>query len=82
MSWIRTIDEEDADGRLAELYARVVDSASGRVDEVLRVHSLHPDGLAAHEAVYRSAMRGTRGLRKVDREMIALVVSKINGCHY
>ena len=30
----------------------------------------------------RSAMAGTRTLRKVERELIALVVSEINGCHY
>jgi AhpD family alkylhydroperoxidase len=32
--------------------------------------------------LYRQAMRGTRTLRKVEREMIALVVSRVNECHY
>ncbi len=32
--------------------------------------------------LYTAAMSGTRGLRKVDRELIALVVSGINECHY
>jgi AhpD family alkylhydroperoxidase len=27
-------------------------------------------------------MKGTKTLRKVEREMIALVVSKKNDCHY
>ncbi len=84
MSWIETIGEDEAehDGRLAALYAEMLDPVSGRVDNVLKVHSLHPDGLAAHWAVYRAAMRGTKGLRKVEREMIAVVVSVRNGCHY
>ena len=48
----------------------------------MAVHSLNPRGLAAHDAVYRSAMAGTRNLRKVERELIALVVSLENECHY
>ena len=82
MAWIETLDEGEAQGRLAELYAGAVDPASGRVDHVLRIHSLAPEGLAAHLALYRHAMRGTPGLRKVDRELLALVVSQANGCHY
>ncbi len=82
MAWIESVDEADADGRLAELYARMVDPRSGRVDNVLKVHALHPDGLAAHWALYRASMRGTRSLRTADREAIAVVVSALNGCHY
>lgn len=82
MAWIRTIDEQAAEGRLAELYARMADPASGRVDHVLKIHSLHPDGLAAHWELYRAAMRGTAGLSAAEREMIAVVVSARNGCHY
>jgi len=82
MAWIRTLDEEQADGRLAELYAASVDARSGRVDHVLQVHSLAPEGLAAHLALYRHAMRGSQGLPKVERELVAVVVSTLNGCHY
>lgn len=81
-AWIRTVDERDADDRLAALYAQCLDPPSEKVDHVLKVHSLHPDGLAAHLAVYRASMQSTKGLRKVDREMVAVVVSKQNGCHY
>lgn len=82
MAWIETIDEGDARGELAELYARGRDPHTGGVDNILKVHALSPDGLAAHLAVYRAAMRGTRGLPKVEREMIAVVVSGLNGCRY
>ncbi len=82
MAWIRTIDDDEAEGPLARLYGRIADPESGRVDHVLSVHSLHVRGLEAHLAVYRAAMAGTRGLRKVDRELIAYAVSRINGCHY
>jgi alkylhydroperoxidase family enzyme len=81
-AWIRTVDEADAGEQLAPLYAQCLDPDSDKVDHVLKVHSLHPAGLAAHLSVYRASMTSTKGLRKVDREMVAVVVSKANGCHY
>ena len=82
MAWIEIVDEDQAGSDLKELYEPIVDTQTGRVDEILRVHSLHPAGLAAHTALYEYAMRSTPTLRKVEREMIALVVSEINDCHY
>lgn len=82
MAWIETTREDEWEGRLAELYPEVVDRNLGRVDNIMQIHSLNPEGLAAHNALYRSAMSGTATLRKVERELIALVVSTINECHY
>ena len=48
----------------------------------MAIHSLNPAGMAAHDGLYRSAMAGTGSLRKVERELIALVVSLENHCHY
>lgn len=81
-AWIEVLGEESWTGLLAELHPRVVDPATGRVDHIMAVHSLDPEGLAAHDAVYRAAMRSTRTLRKVDRELIAFVVSDLNDCGY
>lgn len=82
MAWIEIVDEPEASGRLAELYEGMVDPEYGRVDTILRIHSLHPEGLQTHHELYREVMTGTPTLRKVEREMIALVVSLINECHY
>jgi alkylhydroperoxidase family enzyme len=84
VSWIRIVpDEEWADEpELEALHDRVVDPAYGRVDHIMAVHSLNPAGLAAHDALYRSAMTGTATLRKVERELIAYIVSLENDCHY
>ena len=82
MSWISVIDDAEWDGDLAALRERVADPKSGRVDHIMSIHSLNPRSLDAHDTLYRSAMRGTATLRKVDRELIALVVSTINECHY
>lgn len=82
MAWIRTISEDDADPELGSLYDEMLDPASGRVDNIMTIHSLHPKGLLGHHVLYTAVMASTRTLRKVEREMIALVVSRINDCHY
>ena len=82
MAWIETIGLLEAEGELLDLYQSVVDPATGALDNIMAIHGLHPAGLQAHWALYRAAMTGTPGLRKVERELIALVVSQRNGCHY
>ena len=82
MPWIETIPPDEWEDKLAELKPAVVDAVTGRVDNIMQIHSLNAAGLAAHDAVYRSAMTGTRSMRKVDRELIAFVVSQVNDCHY
>jgi alkylhydroperoxidase family enzyme len=67
---------------LGEMLPLVVDPAHQRVDNIMAVHSLNPRGLDAHHRLYTSAMAGTASLRKVERELIALVVSLENDCHY
>lgn len=82
VAWIEIVDEPESSGRLRDLYDGMVDPEYGRVDTILRIHSLHPEGLRTHHELYREVMTGTPTLRKVEREMIALVVSVINECHY
>lgn len=82
MSWIKQVPDGEWTGELEPLRERVVDPQYGRVDEIMAVHSLNPTGMAAHDALYRSAMSGTASLRKVERELVALVVSLENHCHY
>ena len=82
MTRIKVIPDDSWEGALGELHRRVVDPVYGRVDNILAVHSLNPRGMAAHQALYESAMAGTATLRKVEREIIALVVSLQNDCHY
>lgn len=84
MAHIATVPDEDwsDDSALSELYEQVVDPLYGRVDNIMSIHSLNPRGLAAHQGLYSSAMSGTASLRKVERELIALVVSLENHCHY
>ena len=82
MAWIRTVREDEWEGDLATMHPEVVDRAHGRVDNIMQIHSIRPGGMAAHSALYLSAMAGTASLRKLERELIAYVVSRINECEY
>ena len=79
--WIKTIDESDAEDALKQVYAEQLRQA-GAVANILKVHSLAPDVLAAHLDIYKAAMHAPGELSRVQREMIAVVVSVANGCHY
>ncbi len=81
MAWIETIDEDEAEGRLAKLYKRLREPWGG-VDNIFKIHSLNPPSARGHLELYRALMRGRSPLSTVQREMIAVVVSSANRCHY
>lgn len=81
MAQIRTIDEADATGPLAEIYRRLADR-TGRVASILKVQSLSPGTLEAHYTFYRALMFGHGPLSRSQRELIAVAVSGANECHY
>ena len=83
-AWIETVPQTDwnKDSSLSDLLEKVKDQENGRVDHIMAVHSINPRSMDAHNAVYSSAMSGTASLRKVERELIAFIVSLENHCHY
>ncbi len=82
IAWIDTIAEDAAEGLLRELYDAERDRTTGAVDNILKVHALHPETMRAHIDLYRTVMFGRSGVTRIEREMIGVVVSKINSCHY
>ncbi len=81
MAWIKTVPPAEASGELLEQFMRMRDPA-GNVANILGVHSLNPAALRAHFDLYRTLMFGPSDLNRALREMIAVVVSKTNACHY
>lgn len=81
MPWIRTFGPGEARGRLAKLYEEAIERA-GRVFGIVRVMSQEPRVLEASMGLYRSVMFGQGGLTRQQREMLAVVVSRTNHCHY
>lgn len=54
----------------------------GFVPNVLQAYTFNVDKLNAFTAMYNDLMLGPSGLSKLEREMIAVVVSSINNCFY
>lgn len=81
MAWIKQIDEEHAEGELAEVYARLLEQR-GKLANILKVQSLNPGALGAHVDLYMATMFAQSGLSRAEREAIAVVVSTLNDCEY
>jgi len=81
MAWIKMIAMEEATGLLKELYEKYV-GAVGVVENIMRIHSLNPKSMRAHYELYAHLMRGKSDLTRPQREMIAVVASAANRCHY
>jgi alkylhydroperoxidase family enzyme len=81
MPWIRTIAPEEATGRLRRIYDDAVKRA-GRVFHIVRSMSLTPRALGASMEMYKAVMFGPGKLSRRRREMLAVVVSRVNDCHY
>ena len=81
--WIKTINEDSKEltPKLQEMYKEMA-GPTGAVDNVLKIHSLHPESLRVQWEFYTMVMRGISKLSLVQREMIAVKVSSANGCHY
>ena len=81
MAWIKVISEAEAEGALAEAYEQMLEPWGG-VDNIMKIHSLNLPGLHAHDHLYRTVMYGRSRIKRPHREMIAVVVSSLNRCHY
>lgn len=81
MAWIEMIPEESATGILADLYKKYKEPWGG-VDNIIKIHSLNPKSMKGHYDLYAHLMRGRSELTRIQREMIAVVVSAENDCHY
>jgi uncharacterized peroxidase-related enzyme len=80
--WIKMVPPEEAAGRLKELY-EAARTPHGTVDNVMRAHSLRPETLAGHVALYRSVLHNSANeLPFWFLEAVASYVSLLNRCHY
>ena len=81
VAWLRVPGEDEAPPPVAKLFDKASEKL-GFVPNVLRVYALRPRHLELWDAFYDDLMRGESGLTKPQREMIAVVVSTVNRCHY
>ncbi len=81
MAWIKIIQEDEAEGELKKAYTKLTEPWGG-VDNILKIHSLNLRSLWAHFELYQTVMYGRSRIKRPQREMIAVVVSAVNKCHY
>lgn len=81
MSWIHEIDPAKATGQLARLF-NAAKRRAGKIFNVIRVQSVEPRVLGASIQLYSELMHGPGPLRRDQREMIAVAVSRANACGY
>jgi uncharacterized peroxidase-related enzyme len=81
LCWLHVPGEDEVDEEVRELWAPPLEKL-GFVPNVLRVYAIRPRHLQLWNAFYDDLMRGDSGLTKAQREMIAVVVSTANRCHY
>jgi uncharacterized peroxidase-related enzyme len=81
MPFIRLVSDEEATGACE----RELDAArqrAGRVWNIVRAMTPNPAVLRASMQLYQAVMYGPSELTRRQREMLAVVVSKANGCTY
>lgn len=81
MAWIQAISEQEARGELKQEYEAAL-RRTGKVYNVLKVMSLNPAMLHASVEFYKTLMHHRSQLPRAVREMLAVVVSSANQCHY
>lgn len=81
-AWIKMISDDEADADLLDALS-TARTPHGTVDNVLRVHSLRPNTMRGHMALYRAALHDdTNTLPTWFQETISTYVSMLNDCPY
>ncbi|MBI5246228.1 MAG: peroxidase-related enzyme [Elusimicrobia bacterium] len=80
-AWIRIIEPDEAEGALKAVYD-ATSAKRGTLAAIHKIHSLHPETLTAHMALYMELLFGQSPLTRREREAIAVAVSRTNGCAY
>ncbi|HEX6261216.1 MAG TPA: peroxidase [Actinomycetota bacterium] len=81
MPWIEQIPIEDADGLLKRQFEAAL-ARAGRVWHIVHVMSLNPEAMRDSIRFYATIMMGESPLTRVQRELLATVVSAEAQCFY
>lgn len=81
MAFIDYIEYDDAPDNLKKFYDRYGGKTKTPAN-IVRIASTNPPAMKAHLDLYRAIMFQKSDLSRHQREMIAVVVSSINRCHY
>lgn len=81
MAYIRQIEYDDATGELKAFYDALFEIV-GSIPNIVKLSSLKVAAASAAQDLYQSVLYHESGLSMPEKEMVATVVSVINGCIY
>lgn len=81
VAYIDKVLPEDATGLLNRIFQARARSA-GRLWEIVAIQSLNAESLRESMRMYGEVMFGESPVSRAQREMIAVVTSQANDCHY
>ena len=81
MTWIKTVPVDKAEGLVKKMYEDGLKRA-GKVSQVVQSMSINPDILRTSIRFYSSVMLEKSSLSRVQRELLAVVVSTSLKCNY
>lgn len=76
------LDPSEPLSEATEVYFAKCEEKLGLVPNVLKAYSFDEGKLRAFTGMYNELMLAPSGLSKLEREMIAVVVSSVNHCYY
>ena len=83
MSTVTKIEEEDAVGRVAEIYAEIKTSlGTDFVPNLYKVMAVKPSFLESNWNKVQAVMAAPTKLDRMTKEVIAVAVSAVMGCEY
>ena len=82
LTWIEHVEESEAAGEIAEVYAEARGRFNGRVPLMIKVLSLRPRVAAAKEHLRLSLIGDASSLGARRADMISVVVSGLNRCRF
>ena len=80
-AWVHTVSEDEAEGLVKRFYD-AGRKKFGYAPNISKPFSNRPEVMRAHRSLYLALMHGDSGLSRIERETIAVAVSRANGCFY
>ena len=81
MAWIEQVPPDEATGELAKIY-EAARGRAGSVAHIITVMSQRPRLLSSFMRFYVQLMKGETSLPAREKELLATVTSRANGCFY
>lgn len=81
MAWIKQVSYSDSRGLLRQTYDAAL-ARAGRIWKIVQVMSLRPKTMQASMQLYIETMMAPSDLSRIQREMLATVVSSELQCKY